>query len=71
MTPLFGCVLPVCFLFLALGIAGVLMYFAGAGASRSQEADAPPSPRPPYWVVPVVLLVATVVLLLLSLVTEG
>lgn len=69
-TPLIGC-FPVCSLFLALGIVGVITYIAGAGSGDPESPPAESFPRPPYWVVPVVLLAAVVVLLLLSMVTDG
>ncbi len=67
--------LPVCTSFVALGgvalIAIVVTLYdkeadAGAGPQPSE-----PRPRPPYWVAPVVLVVAVVFLLVLSLFTAG
>lgn len=72
----FAC-MPVCTFFLALGIVGVMMVILGAGGSgtSTKEVTAPeadtPSPRPPYWVFPVVLVVAAVVLFVASFFTEG
>jgi hypothetical protein len=75
MTPPFACV-PVCWLFAALFLLGVLMYAIGAGRSEQPESESPPTGPPvtgrvgppPWWVI--VLIFAAVIggLLLLSLV---
>ena len=71
MSPLFAC-FPVCMTFVSLGLVGVIMYFAGAGRTElAPPTSNEPQHRPPYWIAPVVLLAATIILLLLSLVTDG
>lgn len=67
---MFACV-PGCLMFVCLALIGIIMYLAGAGAAETDAPPATPGPRPPYWVFPAVLLAVTVILLLLSLVTDG
>jgi len=66
---------PICFLFTSLGlIVGLVLLLrvgAGVDASDKDQSASPPGPRPPYWVAPIVLLAAVIVLLLLSPVTDG
>lgn len=70
---LFGC-MPVCLMFVALGILGLVAYASGAILFQKLEPQPegePPRPQPPYWIAFAVLAVACLVLILLSFVTDG
>lgn len=69
MAPLACLPLPLCPLFTAAGVLGVILYAAGVGGADAKP-DGPAAERPPYWVALAVLAATTVFLLLLSLVTE-
>lgn len=72
MVSLLSC-LPVCLTFVALGIVGLIAYASGAILLKDRDAEPAtlPSTRPPLWIAAATLLVALLILLLLSLVTEG
>ena len=76
MTPLFAC-FPVCMTFVAIGIVMVIVVVGGL-ANRVPGDDAPIDPDanpgartgatgpPPWWVLPLMLLVLTLVMLVLA-----
>jgi hypothetical protein len=68
---LFAC-FPVCSLFVSLGIIWIIVYLIGAGTDTPESIESDASkPKPPWIVFPITLFLAIVLLLLLSLVTDG
>jgi len=75
MTPLFAC-FPVCMMFVALGILAVAILILDVvnrvpRDDRPANAIAPRDPKqvmgpPPWWVLPVMMLVLTLVMLVLA-----
>lgn len=71
MTPLLAC-FPVCLTFVAIGIVAAVVVAFGMYSREpltGEEAanpDAPPSGRPPLWVLPLMLLVAALLMLVLG-----
>lgn len=70
MTPLFAC-FPVCLTFVAIGIVAVVvvafgMYNQTAPLNDETSADAPPSERPPLWVLPLMMLALLLLMMVLN-----
>lgn len=73
MTPLFAC-FPVCLTFVAIGIVGAIVVALGmynrTPIDRPADADEPSrygtTGPPPWWVLPLMMLVLTAVMLVLA-----